>query len=143
MPCPSETPLSRKLGLKPDARLALLDAPAGLPSLLAPLPEGVVVQLALDPETDHDLDVILAFQRDRAGLRERLARLTLSLATAGGLWIAWPKKSSGVSTDLSENIIREIGLASGLVDNKVCAIDATWSGLRFVRRLSDRPAARR
>ena len=63
-----------------------------------------------------------------------------SLQPAGGLWIAWPKRSSGVATDLDENLVREIGLAEGLVDNKVCAIDATWSGLRFVWRLRDRPA---
>jgi hypothetical protein len=72
-------------------------------------------------------------------VRQRFTGLAASLQPAGGLWIAWPKRSSGVATDLDENVVREIGLAAGLVDNKVCAIDATWSGLRFVWRLRDRP----
>ena len=71
-------------------------------------------------------------------LADRFPALKERLATAGGLWVAWPKRASGVATDLTETVVREIGLAGGLVDNKVCAIDDTWSGLRFVRRLKDR-----
>ena len=72
-------------------------------------------------------------------LARRLPALREGLAPAGGLWIAWPKRSSGLQTDLGEGIVRELGLGCGLVDNKVCAIDETWSGLRFVYRLADRP----
>jgi hypothetical protein len=85
------------------------------------------------------LDVILAFVRSRSELERGLEAWQAALDPAGGLWIAWPKRSSGVATDLSDGVVREAGLAGGLVDNKVCAIDATWSGLRFVVRLADRP----
>ena len=79
------------------------------------------------------------FAADLGSLRAQFASLATRMQPAGGLWVAWPKRSSGVATDLDENAIRELGLAAGLVDNKVCAIDATWSGLRFVLRLRDRP----
>ena len=82
--------------------------------------------------------MILAFCPDARRLRERFARLAPRLTTAGALWIAWPKKASGVTTDLDENVVRDVGLAEGLVDVKVIAIDQTWSGLKFVRRLRDR-----
>ena len=88
----------------------------------------------------HPLDVIVAFSVRRAALARRLPALRAALDPAGGLWIAWPKRSSGVDTDLSDSVVRELGLDAGLVDNKVCAIDATWSGLRFVYRLRDRPS---
>jgi hypothetical protein len=84
------------------------------------------------------MDVIVAFCPDRATLGRRLPGLVRSLHPAGGLWIAWPKRASGVPTDLTEDAVREAGLAAGLVDNKVCAIDTVWSGLRLVRRLTDR-----
>ena len=86
-----------------------------------------------------ELDVVVFFVLELAALRARFASLADALQPAGGLWVAWPKRSSGVATELDENIVREFGLAAGLVDNKVCAIDATWSGLRFVWRLRDRP----
>jgi hypothetical protein len=82
--------------------------------------------------------VIVAFCADRAHLERGLPRWRAALHDAGGLWIAWPKRASGIDTDLGEGVVREVGLAAGLVDNKVCAIDATWSGLRFVYRLDDR-----
>jgi len=87
-----------------------------------------------------DLDVIVLFVHGLAALDAHFVPLAAALQPAGGLWVAWPKRSSGVATDLDENVIRELGLGAGLVDNKVCAIDATWSGLRFVWRLRDRPA---
>jgi hypothetical protein len=87
-----------------------------------------------------NLDVIVFFVRFEAELRRRLARLEAALAPTGSLWIAWPKRASGVATDLGENRLRELILPDGLVDTKVCAIDSTWSGLRFVVRLENRPA---
>jgi hypothetical protein len=85
----------------------------------------------------------VAFFDRRAGLERRLRSLTDALEPDGGLWIAWPKRASGVPTDLTENVIRDLGLAAGLVDNKVCAVDQVWSGLRLVYRLRDRPVSPR
>ena len=138
----SQTPLARKLGIKDGGRVALVEAPEGLLTLLSPLPTGVELLHDIDPDDDRELDVIVSFFHDRAVLVARFRPFAGCLATAGGLWVCWPKKSSGVATDLSDGAVREIGLAAGLVDNKVCAIDATWSALRFVRRLSDRPSRR-
>jgi hypothetical protein len=139
----SGTPLVRKLGIKPDARLGLIGAPAGFDETLGELPPGVIVRRRLRGQ----FDVIVAFCVARAELKRRLPAWRAALDQAGGLWVAWPKRASGVSTDLSDDVVRELGLAAGLVDNKVCAIDATWSGLRFVYRLADRtgaaPASRR
>ena len=84
-------------------------------------------------------DVVVAFFARRRPLQRRLPALRAALEPAGGLWIAWPKRASGVDTDLTETVVRELGLAAGLVDNKVCAIEQVWSGLRFVYRLADRP----
>jgi hypothetical protein len=131
----SGTPLPKKLGIKPGHRVLLVDAPDGF--ALDPLPAGVTV--------DHkpgaaaaSYDVIVAFCPDAAALTDGFGDWRARLDRAGGLWIAWPKRSSGVPTDLGENAVRDIGLAAGVVDNKVCAIDATWSGLRLVIRLADR-----
>jgi hypothetical protein len=132
---PSATPLVSKLGIKPDARLGLIGAPADFERALGALPPGVAIRR----RATGSLDVIVAFCVQRAELEQRLPRLRAALTPAGGLWIAWPKRTSGVATDLSDGVVREVGLAAGLVDNKVCAIDATWSGLRFVFRLRDRP----
>jgi hypothetical protein len=132
----SGTPLPRKLGIKPGARLALLGAPAGFERTLGALPEGV----QLRSTARAPLDVVVSFHTQRAEVAAHFARLAAALTPAGGLWIAWPKRGSALPTDLTENVIREIGLAVGLVDNKVCAIDETWSGLRFVRRVRDRVA---
>lgn len=132
----SGTPLVQKLGIKTDSRATLVDAPDEFAGTLTPLPEGADLQNGLSGRAPFD--VIVFFTRSRAALRQRFARL----APAGGLWIAWPKKASGIATDLTENEIRAIGLDAGLVDNKVCAVDDTWSGLRFVVRLKDRPGKR-
>ena len=131
----SGTALPRKLGIKPEARLALVNAPDGFADTLGELPPGVVVRRRL---AGPRFDVIVAFCAHRAPLEQGLARWRAALDDAGGLWIAWPKRASGIDTDLADGVVRELGLATGLVDNKVCAIDATWSGLRFVYRLADR-----
>ena len=135
----SGTPLVSKLGIKPGTTLALIGAPDGFDDTLGELPDGVTVRRRLQGR----LDVIVAFYVERSALERRLPALREALQPAGGLWVAWPKRASGVATDVSETVVRELGLAAGLVDNKVCAIDAVWSGLRLVYRLRDRPAATR
>jgi hypothetical protein len=132
----SGTPLVKKLGIKEGHQIALLGAPDGFARTLGELPKGVVPRA--DLKVSAPLDVILFFAPNRASLTKRFEDIAGRLSAAGGLWIAWQKKASGVATDLSENDIRDIGLSFGLVDNKVCAVDDTWSGLRFVRRLKDR-----
>jgi hypothetical protein len=134
----SGTPLPRKLGIREGSRLLLVDAPVDFAATLGDLPSGVELV-----EGGAGVDVAILFALDEPTVRARFAGLAASLQPAGGLWIAWPKRSSGVATELDENVVREIGLADGLVDNKVCAIDATWSGLRFVWRLRDRPQRQR
>ena len=131
----SGTPLPKKLGIKPEARVALVGAPDGFDQTLGELPGGVTIHRRLQGR----FDVIVAFFTDAAALERRLPTLRRGLTDAGGLWLAWPKQSSGVATDLGDRVVRELGLAAGLVDNKVCAIDQTWSGLRLVYRLADRP----
>ena len=131
----SGTPLARKLGIAEGARLAIVSAPDGFCDGLD-LPEGVRVRNAARGR----VDVVVFFATRRAELARRFPTMKRALESDGGLWIAWPKRTSGVATDLSENPVREIGLANGLVDNKVCAIDETWSGLRFVYRIADRAA---
>ncbi|MBV9919224.1 MAG: DUF3052 domain-containing protein [Solirubrobacterales bacterium] len=130
----SGTPLPRKLGIKPGARLGLIGAQGGFDMTLGELPPEVIVRRRLVGR----FDVIVAFCTRRSELERRLAALKGALDPAGGLWIAWPKRSSGVATDVTEDVVRSLGLASGLVDNKVCAIDEVWSGLRLVVRLRDR-----
>ncbi len=132
----SKTPLAKKLGIKPGHRVALLGAPPGFGKTLEPLPDGV--SLATSLRGTRSFDVIVFFAPEESELTRRFPTLAARLESAGGLWIAWPKKSSGVRTDLSDGVVRRIGLESGLVDNKVCAVDETWSGLRFVVRLKDR-----
>ena len=111
--------------------MRLIDAPAGF--VLAPLPDGV----AFDDPPPYDVMVLFCGQL--ADLDAGFDAARAQLTDAGGLWVAWPKKSSGVPTDLDDFVVREFGLSHGLVDNKVCAIDGTWSGLRFVHRLEHRP----
>jgi hypothetical protein len=133
----SGTPLVRKLGIKENHRLAVIGPPSDFGRTLGDLPPGVIVEtswLGQDP-----FDVIVFFAGSRSQLVKTFATLAKHLKPAGGMWISWPKKTSGVATDLSENDVREVGLKAGLVDNKVCAVDDTWSGLRFVYRLQDRP----
>jgi hypothetical protein len=131
----SGTPLPRKLGIREGGRVLVIGAPSDFARTLGDVPPGVEF-LAADAQ---DLDVVVVFVLDLASLRAHFAPLAAVLQPAGGLWVAWPKRSSGVATELDENVVREFGLEAGLVDNKVCAIDATWSGLRFVWRLKDRP----
>ena len=131
----SGTALPKKLGIKEGARLALVGAPdAFLESTLAPLPD----QVELRGQARGPLDVIVFFTKSRAELERRFGKLASALDPAGALWIAWPKRASGVPTDLTEDTLREVGLPQGLVDTKVCAIDDTWSGLRFVIRKENR-----
>ena len=132
----SGTPLPKKLGIKADHRVALLNAPADFRQTLEELPPGVVLQ---DDLKGPPFDVMVFFTSARAELNRRFGAVAKRLNPAGGLWIAWPKKASGVATDLTEDSVRDIGLDVGLVDNKVCAVDEIWSGLRFVVRLRDRP----
>jgi hypothetical protein len=134
----SGTPLARKLGIKPRHRVALVSAPAGFESQLEGLPD----EVSLARQVRGAVDVIVVFVDRAAELGARFGSLARRLDPAGGLWVAWPKKASGRATDLTENVVREIGLAAGLVDNKVCALDEIWSGLRFVVRLADRPGGR-
>lgn len=129
----SSTPLHRKLGVKPGSRVLLSAAPPGFALDHTPSDAVVHTRAAGSP-----YDVIVAFCPDRARLDRRFAPLSGRLTTAGALWVAWPKRASGVDTDLDENVVRDVGLAEGLVDVKVIAIDDTWSGLKFVRRLRDR-----
>jgi hypothetical protein len=134
----SGAPLVRKLGIKPGSRLGILSAPDGFDATLGELPDGVAVRR----RARGPLDVIVSFHVHREDLERRLPLLGGALDPGGGLWIAWPKRSSGGKADLDENVVRELGLAAGLVDNKVCAIDEVWSGLRLVYRLRDRPSKR-
>jgi hypothetical protein len=129
----SGTPLPRKLGVKEGHRVLVSSAPPGF--TLGPLDGAADIH---NRATSAPYDVILAFCKDRKTVEKRFADFPARTATAGALWIAWPKKSSGVKTDLDENAVRDIGLGAGLVDVKVCAVDDTWSGLKFVRRLKDR-----
>jgi hypothetical protein len=137
----SGTPLPQKLGLKPGARLGLVKAPPAFSRTLGTLPAGVAAR-PVSPGKSR-FDVIVCFAPTMAEVARQIPALKQRLDPAGGLWMAWPKKASGLATDVSENDVRAKGLAAGLVDNKVCAIDDVWSGLRFVFRLVDRPKAAR
>lgn len=133
----SGTPLVAKLGIKTGQRICILHAPANYPgSTLGQLPADVHVLKRLGKP--HSLDLIHWFGLTSRQLRLEFHELKTALTYAGFLWISWPKKASKVETDLDENAIRQIGLAAGLVDVKVAAIDETWSGLKFVYRLEDR-----
>ena len=131
----SGTPLPKKLGIKEGSRVAFSGAPTGFDRTLGDLPADVRIKRAIR----GPLDVIVVFITRRAEVERRIAKLTRAMDPAAGLWIAWPKRASKAPTDVTEDVVREIGLASGLVDNKVCAIDEVWSGLRLVIRLRDRP----
>jgi len=125
----SGTPLPKKLGIKEHAVVALVNAPNGLKETLGELPEGAVLRSGLQSIGD----LTLWFVRSRAELKKDMRKM-VDFGDSAGLWIIWPKKSSGVESDLTQNIVRKIGLASGLVDFKISAIDKTWSGLRFTKR---------
>jgi hypothetical protein len=126
----SGTPLVRKLGITEGATIALLDEPDEFRSLLVDMPAGVTVRTSARGR----VDVMVAFFIRRSAFERRLTAMGRAVFPAGGLWIAWPKRSSGVATDMTEDVVREVALPTGLVDNKVCAIDDTWSGLRVVWR---------
>jgi hypothetical protein len=133
----SGVPLPKKLGIKPGTRLALACAPPDFARALGELPAGVKA-VALG-RAKGPFDVVVAFFDSEAAFKQQLPKLHAALKPNGGLWIAWPKRASGVPTDMTEDVVRRHGLPRGLVDNKVCAIDATWSGLRLVVRLANRP----
>lgn len=130
----SGTPLPQKLGIKENHKVVILGAPAGFD--LGTLPMGAGVRKSLPAK--ETLDVAIVFVKKKAELVGKIAEVRERMAANAGLWIAWPKKSSGVATDMTEDVIREVALPTGLVDNKVCAIDETWSGLRLVIRLANR-----
>jgi hypothetical protein len=122
-------PLAKKLGIKANSVVALVNAPQDFERTLGELPEGVMLRR----QARGRCDLILWFPPCRADLERRIERMRMMVGK-GGLWVAWPKKTSGIATDLSQIVVRRIGLASGWVDYKVCAIDETWTGLRFARR---------
>jgi hypothetical protein len=130
----SGTPLPKKLGIKDGHTVTTLSEPSGFVASLQPLPTGARVVRDLRGHRD----VVIAFFTTRAVLEARLAALTKAIFPDGGLWIAWPKKASKVPTDITEDVVRAVALPTGLVDNKVCAIDEVWSGLRLVVRVENR-----
>lgn len=124
----SGTPLVKKLGIKAGHKVSLVGSPAEFEKTLGALPDGVTLSRRLGPA-----DLIIWFTKSRAELERRVGAMVTKVG-GGGIWIAWPKQASGVTTDLTQNEVRRVGLANGLVDYKICAIDATWSGLKFARR---------
>ncbi|HZJ42141.1 MAG TPA: hypothetical protein VFD63_00095 [Pyrinomonadaceae bacterium] len=130
----SGTPLPRKLGIKEDFKIGLVDPPENFLDLILPLPPNAqVVGRLIKP-----LDLVICFVNSRPALLKQFSPLAAKLRSNGMIWIAWPKKNSGVETDLDFGQVQRIGLDAGLVDVKICAIDEIWSGLKFVYRLKDR-----
>jgi hypothetical protein len=127
----SGTPLVRKLGIKPDARVVVLGAP---PGFSLDLPDGATSRDRLG----NHADVVLFFTTERSKLERRIDALAKAVAPAGAVWVVWPKRAARVVTDMTEDVVRQVALPLGLVDTKVCAVDETWSGLRLVWRLSAR-----
>jgi hypothetical protein len=134
MPGYSGTPLPKKLGIKDGFQVRLMEAPREVTAELKPS----LAKCKMARDSTAPLDFAMLFTKSATSLKEEFTQLAKSLAPAGMLWVSWPKKTSGVPTDLNENMVREIGLAAGLVDVKVCAVTDVWSGLKFVRRLKDR-----
>ena len=130
----SGTPLQKKLGFKEGQTIALLDPPANFGELVGTLPEGVTVR----SEARGKADVVVYFTTESGALEKRIVSLARMIHPMGGLWVAWPKRTSKVKTDITEDRVRDVALPTGLVDTKVCAIDDTWSGLRLVWRRSQR-----
>lgn len=129
----SGTPLVKKLGIKPGSNIAFLNAPTDYESELD-LPEDVTI----NSRSGKPLDFAQLFVQNEKDLKAKFSKYAKRLNASGMIWVSWPKKSSRVSTDLSENIVREVGLTAGLVDVKICAVNEVWSGLKFVYRLKDR-----
>lgn len=128
----SGTPLARKLGIRAGIDVVLLGAPDDFEQTLGELPEGARVRR----QARGAPDLVLLFTRSRAELQRRLPAARKLVGTKGNMWLTWPKKSSGVETDLSFDVVQKLGLATGMVDFKICAVDATWSGLRFGQKKS-------
>jgi hypothetical protein len=126
----SGTPLARKLGIAEGSRVVVKGGPAGYRGLLKPIPDGVVFQQGVSRQTD----IVHVFADRRSALRGHLAKLRKKIRDDAAVWVSWPKKASGMETDITEDTIRELALPLGLVDVKVCAIDETWSGLKLVIR---------
>ena len=130
----SGTPLAKKLGIKPGARLFVAGAPVNYLELVAPLPENVQLTARLRPDTD----IVHVFSAQRVKLVEALRSALAKMKPDGAIWVSWPKKASRMQTDITEDTIREVALPMGLVDIKVCAVDDTWSGLKLVLRKEKR-----
>jgi hypothetical protein len=131
----SGTPLTQKLGIKPGFRIFVAGAPAAYETIVGKLPDGT----SLVKRLGKALDMVHLFATERASLADSLPALRNAIEPGGTIWVSWPKRASGVPTDLSDNIVRGTALPLGLVDIKVCAVDATWSGLKFVIRRELRP----
>lgn len=130
----SGTPLPKKLGLKPQLRVAFFQLPGDVKATLKePLSKCQMIK-----DGQGQLDFAMIFSKSQESLKEQFPKFARQLAPAGMLWVSWPKKASGVVTDLNENDVMRIGLTAGLVDVKVCAVDEVWSGLKFVIRVKDR-----
>jgi hypothetical protein len=132
----SGTPLPQKLGIKADHRLVLVDPPADLDATLGTLPDGVTTARRLGPS-----DVVLFFTTTRAALERQVDALGKAIFPDGAVWVCWPKKAAKLPTDMTEDVVREVVLPRGLVDTKVCAVDAVWSGLKVVWRTERRTTA--
>ncbi|TQV88205.1 DUF3052 family protein [Aliikangiella coralliicola] len=134
MPGYSGTPLTKKLGIKPNFILYVKNPPTNYKELVSPLPENVTIRTRLV----SNLDMIHLFTKSRKELCQLIEKLSSKIKPNGMIWISWPKKASKVPTDITENVLREVILPMGLVDIKVCAVDETWSGLKFVIRKENR-----
>ena len=130
----SGTPLVKKLGIKEGFNVSFVNAPKGFHEEL-----DFTDDVTVNSNSRAPIDFVLLFVRSKRELEKTFSRYAAKLKPAGMFWISWPKKASGVATDLTDNVVRELGLAKGMVDVKVCAVDETWSGLKFVFRLKDRP----
>lgn len=130
----SGTPLAKKLGIKEGFNLLFVNAPSTLDKEL-----DVPADVSVNARTRKPIDLVLLFVTTERELDRSFSKYSAKLPPAGMLWVSWPKKTSGVASDLSENVVRQIGLSKGMVDVKVCAVDEVWSGLKFVFRLKDRP----
>jgi hypothetical protein len=129
----SKTPLVKKLGIKPGFNIVFVNAPTGFPEVL-----DLPLEVTINSRSRRPLDLAHIFVKSEKELKGNFTDYAKRLNASGMIWVSWPKKGSGVTTDLSENSVRAIGLAAGLVDVKICAVDEVWSGLKFVFRLKDR-----